>query len=160
MDQLTVHGLFAYWMVREYNWRCLISPTVWPRMTFTSLQVSLMSKLTLRVNLHKNLLDHTSFRVECWLYCKIFYREPAAGTVEAAVAKQRQMMSPICQKYADVSEPGREHVVCGTEQRDKVVYTSVGQEVTVKVDRSMSPKKSGVFLLHFQGKSAFQTCNF
>lgn len=66
-------------------------------------------------------------------------------------------MSPICQKYADVSEPGREHVVCGTEQRDKIVYTSVGQEVTVKVDRSMSPKKSGVFLLHFQGKFAFQT---
>jgi hypothetical protein len=76
---------------------------------------------------------------------------PDSASSSSSVAKQRLMTSPVCQRYADVTEPGLVHVICGTNQRDAHTFTSKGEEVTVKVERHLVPKRAGVFLIHYEG---------
>lgn len=61
-----------------------------------------------------------------------------------------------CHKYAVIHEQSkatREAVVCGDRQREKVVYVSTTNQVTVEMIR-LSPEKRLSFVIHFVSKSA------
>ena len=60
----------------------------------------------------------------------------------------------LCYKYATIREPqtSRETVVCGGEERERVVYISVTNKVQVEIAKYISPKKDSHFLLKYKGE--------
>lgn len=73
---------------------------------------------------------------------------------EAAGIRDVTLIGTHCHKYAVIHEKLviRETIVCGDLQREKVVYVSTTNEVSVEITRYNVPKKPSYFLLHFNSK--------
>ncbi len=65
----------------------------------------------------------------------------------------KNRLGTYCHKYAVIKEraSARETVVCGGEQREKVVYISAGNVVEITITSYSSPKKAAHFLLKYEG---------
>ena len=68
--------------------------------------------------------------------------------------------SPVCQRYAVISEgEGRRVVVCGGDAREKTVYISMSNSITIQVYNSRVSRESAQFLLKYQGENHSLLCN-
>lgn len=82
------------------------------------------------------------------------YSIPDSSGGETARIRDVTLIGTHCHKYAIIHEKLviRETIVCGDLQREKVVYVSTTNEVSVEITRYNVPKKSSYFLLHFNSK--------